>query len=125
MPKLMMPFRFHAGGYLGDGRQWISWISLRDEIRAIRFLIDRASCSGAFNLTAPRPVTMRQLCKALGDVLGRSSWTKVPGFAVRLALGEMADEMLLTGQKVLPNRLTDAGFEFQDTNVKEALKTML
>lgn len=125
LPKLMAPFRLHLGGHLGTGRQWFSWISLADEVRAIRFLMEDHSLRGPFNLTSPNPVMMRSFCKTLGEVLGKAAWTAVPGFAVRLALGEMADEVALASQRVIPKRLLDAGFEFGHPEVRAALTTIL
>jgi len=125
LPKLMRPFRFHLGGYVGTGRQWFSWISLQDEVRAIRFLIENPGAQGVFNLTAPEPVTIRDFCKALGKVIGRSAWMAVPGFALRLAFGQMADEVLLGGQRVVPKRLSEMGFEFRHRDAAGALTEML
>ena len=119
--KLVKPFRFFLGGHLGSGRQWFSWIHLEDEVAAIKFLMDNENLKGAFNLTAPEPVTMKEFCKILGKVMHRPAWLKVPAFAARLAFGEMADEMLLSGQKVLPKRLLNTNFDFKYTNVKQAL----
>lgn len=125
LPKLMAPFRFYLGGHVGNGRQWFSWISLPDEVRAIRFLIENSDAHGAFNLTAPEPVTMKLFCQSLGEVLGRPAWTVVPGLVVRLFAGEMADEVLLAGQKVLPRRLTAAGFGFEHPDAKSALAAII
>ncbi|UCD52012.1 MAG: TIGR01777 family oxidoreductase [Phycisphaerales bacterium] len=125
LPKLMTPFRFHVGGHVGNGRQWFSWISLRDEVRAIRFLIESKRAQGAFNLTAPEPVTMKAFCQNLGEVLGRSAWTAVPGPVLRLLAGELVEEVLLGGQKVLPKRLTEAGFEFEHRDARTALKAII
>ena len=119
--RLVKPFRFYLGGYLGSGRQWFSWIHLDDEIAAIKFLLENEHLKGVFNLTAPQPVTMKEFCKILGKVLHRPAWLNVPAFAARLAFGEMADEMLLSGQKVLPKRLLNTGFDFKYTNVEQAL----
>ena len=119
--KLVKPFRFFLGGHLGSGRQWFSWIHLEDQIAAIKFLMENEHLKGAFNLTAPQPVTMKEFCKILGKVLHRPARLNVPAFAARLALGEMADEMLLTGQKVLPKRLLNTDFDFKYTNVEHAL----
>ena len=119
--KLVKPFRFFLGGYLGSGRQWFSWIHLEDEIAAIKYLMENEHLKGVFNLTAPQPVTMKELCVTLGQILHRPVWLNVPAFAARLAFGEMADEMLLSGQKVLPKRLLNTGFNFQYTNIKQAL----
>ncbi len=125
LPKLMAPFRFYLGGHVGNGRQWFSWISLRDEVRAIRFLIESSEARGAFNLTAPEPVTMKVFCRTLGEVLGRPAWTAVPSLVVRLLVGEMAEEVLLAGQKVLPKRLLEAGFEFEHRAAKGALTAII
>jgi len=119
--KLVKPFRFFAGGYLGDGRQWFSWIHIEDEVTAIKFLMENEHLKGVFNLTSPQPVTMKEFAVTLGKVLKRPVWLNVPSFAVRLALGEMADEILLSGQKVLPKRLLNTGFNFKYTNVEQAL----
>ena len=119
--KLVKPFRFYLGGHLGNGRQWFSWIHLEDEVAAIKFLMENEHLKGVFNLTAPQPVTMKEFSKILGKVMRRPAWLNVPAFAARLALGEMADEMLLSGQKVLPKRLLNTGFDFKYTNVKQAL----
>jgi len=125
LPKLMRPFRFHLGGHVGTGRQWFSWISLEDQVRAMRFLIENPGARGVFNLTAPEPVTMKAFCRALGEVMGRSSWTFAPGFILRLALGQMADEVLLAGQKVVPERLGQMGFEFRHRDVGSALAEII
>jgi uncharacterized protein (TIGR01777 family) len=122
--RLVKPFRFYLGGYLGSGRQWFSWIHLDDEIAAIKFLLENEHLKGVFNLTAPQPVTMKEFCKILGKVLHRPAWLNVPAFAARLAFGEMADEMLLSGQKVLPKRLLNTGFNFQYTNAEQALNAI-
>ena len=119
--KIVKPFRFFLGGYLGSGRQWFSWIHLDDEVAAIKFLMENEQLKGPFNLTAPQPVTMKEFSKILGKVIRRPVWFNAPAFAARLAFGEMADEMLLAGQKVLPKRLLNTGFDFKYTNVKQAL----
>ena len=123
LPKMAFPFYFMAGGHLGSGRQIVSWIHIDDLVRAILFPIGRDSFSGPYNCSAPHPVTMKQLCAAIGRALHRPSWTNVPSFALKAALGE-ASEMLLTGQKALPEKLCDAGFQFQFENVEDALDTI-
>ena len=119
--KIVKPFRLYFGGYLGSGRQWFSWIHLDDEVAAIKFLMENEHLKGAFNLTAPQPVRMKEFSKILGKVIHRPVWFNAPAFAARLAFGEMANEMLLAGQKVLPKRLLNTGFHFKYTNVKQAL----
>jgi hypothetical protein len=125
LAKLMTPFRFCVGGHVGSGRQWISWISLDDEVRAIRFLLENGQANGAFNLTGPNPVTMKQFARTLGRVLHRPVWTFVPGVAARLALGRMAEETLLASQRVVPSRLLEAGFEFRHPDLQDALGTII
>jgi uncharacterized protein (TIGR01777 family) len=125
LPRFMTPFRFYVGGYVGNGRQWVSWISLRDEIRAIRFLTEHANLQGAFNLAAPNPVTMKQFARTLGQVLHRPAWTFFPGFAARLAFGQMADEVLLASQRAIPKRLMEAGFHFEYPDLPTALEVVL
>ncbi len=125
LPKLMRPFRFYVGGHVGSGRQWFSWISLRDEVRAVRFLLEASGARGAFNLTAPEPVTMKAFCRALGEAMGRPAWTAVPGPVLRLLAGRMADEVLLSGQRVIPKRLREAGFEFEHSAASDALTAII
>jgi hypothetical protein len=125
LPRFMKPFRFFLGGTLGSGRQWMSWISLEDEIRAIRFLLEKPDLKGPFNLTAPEAVTMRQFSRTLGQVLRQPAWTTVPAFVLRLALGQMADEALLASQKAIPKRLLDAGFTFKHPELREALEAVV
>ncbi|MEN6576071.1 MAG: TIGR01777 family oxidoreductase [Phycisphaerales bacterium] len=125
LPRLMAPFRFFLGGRIGNGNQWISWIGLEDQVRAIRFLLENPRLAGAFNLTTPHPVTMKQFVRILGGVLRRPAWTMMAGFAARLALGRMADEMLLASQKAIPRRLIDAGFEFEYPKLKAALEAIV
>jgi hypothetical protein len=123
--KLVKPFRFFLGGHLGSGRQWFSWIHLDDEVAAIKFLMESDNLKGAFNLTAPEPVTMKEFCKILGKVLHRPAWFNVPAFAAKLAFGQMADEMLLSGQRVLPKRLLNTRFDFKYTEVEQALSDII
>lgn len=125
LARLVRPFRFYLGGHLGNGRQWFSWISLEDEVAAIRFLMENEHLRGVFNLTAPQPVTMKEFCRILGKGLNRPVWLSVPAFAARLALGEMADEMLLSGQRVLPGRLLAAGFKFKYPDLEKALSGLV
>lgn len=125
LPNLMLPFRFHLGGHLGGGRQWLSWISLQDEVRAIRFLIEHKQIQGVVNLTAPEPVTMKAFCRTLGEILDRSAWMAVPAVVLRLMFGEMAHEVLLNGQRVVPKRLMEEGFEFLHGGVYDALAAIV
>jgi uncharacterized protein (TIGR01777 family) len=119
--KIVKPFRLFLGGYLGSGKQWFSWIHLEDEVAAIKFLMENEHLKGVFNLTAPQPVTLKEFSRILGKEIHRPVWFNAPAFVARLVFGEMADEMLLSGQKVLPKRLLNTGFDFKYTNVKKAL----
>jgi uncharacterized protein (TIGR01777 family) len=124
LPRLLLPFRLFAGGPMGSGEQWYSWIHLQDQVRALRFLIETEEAGGAYNLTAPSPVRNGELAKLIGRVMGRPSWIPVPGFAMRLAFGEVAD-VVLKGQRALPQRLLDQGFEFQFPSAEAALEDLL
>lgn len=124
LPRLLLPLRLFAGGPLGDGRQGFPWIHLADEVRAIRFLIERRDLAGPFNLVAPQPLAQRDFCRAAARALGRPCWLPAPAFALRLALGEMA-EMVLTGQRAVPRRLTEAGFAFRYPAADAALADLL
>jgi uncharacterized protein (TIGR01777 family) len=124
LPRIRRPFKFFLGGHIGSGRQWLSWISIDDEAAAIKFLIENENLKGVFNLTAPKPITMKRFCRKLGWVIRRPSWLFFPGFILRLILGEMADEVLLSGQRVKPKRLLEAGFEFKHVEAKNALKDL-
>ncbi|MGD8472610.1 MAG: TIGR01777 family oxidoreductase [Anaerolineae bacterium] len=124
LPRLLLPFRLFVGGPMGSGKQWYSWISLQDEARALRFLIETEEARGAFNLTAPNPVTNGELAKLIGKVMDRPSIIPVPGFALRLAFGEVA-EVVLKGQRALPQRLIDLGFEFDFPTAEASLQDML
>lgn len=124
LPKMSLPFKMMAGGPLGDGRQWFPWIHLADEVGAIRFLLEREDARGPFNLTAPDPLTNRDFTRALAEALHRPGFMPAPGFALRLALGEMAD-MLLKGQRVVPLRLLELGYTFRFPAAAAALRDLL
>jgi uncharacterized protein len=115
-------FSVGLGARLGNGRQYMSWISLEDQVRALRFAIDDDRLSGPVNLTGPAPVTNAEFTAALGRAVNRSTPLMMPGFAVRAALGEFADETLLSGQRAIPAALERAGFEFEHKTVGEALR---
>ena len=124
LAKMVPPFKFFAGGPLGSGKQWMSWIHLEDEIGLIQSLIANPQANGAVNATAPNPATMKEFCNALGGVLHRPSWAPVPAFALRVLLGEMA-EMLLTGQRVIPAKAQSLGYRFKHPTLSEALASLL
>jgi uncharacterized protein (TIGR01777 family) len=125
LPKMLTPFKLGLGGRVGSGRQYMSWITLEDLVSVIRRAVEDETLRGAVNAVAPRPVTNEQFTKALGRVLGRPTVFAVPAFAARLAFGEMADALLLSGSRVEPARLSAAGFEFKHAEIEGALRAVL
>ena len=122
--QMITPFRLFAGGPIGSGRQWLPWVHADDIVEAFRFLIEGPDLSGPFNMTAPEPVRNAAFASALGLALGRPSWLPAPGFALKIALGEFSS-VLLTGQRVMPNRLLEAGFVFRYKGIDAALRDLL
>jgi uncharacterized protein (TIGR01777 family) len=112
MSRLIPPFRFFVGGHPGSGRQWLPWVHVRDVIGVIRFLVESADCEGPFNVTAPEPIRSKDFYNLLGKTLHRPAFFPMPAFALKLALGEMATELLLSSTRVVPRRLLEAGYEF-------------
>jgi uncharacterized protein len=123
LPKMAMPFEFFAGGYVGSGRQWVSWIHMHDLVRALLYPIGRESLSGPYNCASPKPVRMKELCEAIGRTLNRACWTNLPSFALKAVLGEAAGT-LLTGQRAIPRRLRAEEFQFHYENVDDALQNI-
>ncbi len=122
----MLPlFRAVLGGRLGSGRQWMSWVALPDVIGAIEFALQTASLSGPVNVVAPNPVTNLEFTRALGRALHRPTLLPAPGFALRLAFGEMAQATILASERVLPARLSAAGFHFEYPEIEAALRAVL
>jgi uncharacterized protein (TIGR01777 family) len=119
--KMLPIFRLGLGGRLGSGRQWMSWVSLADAVAAILFALDAPALAGAINVTAPGPVTNAVFTSALAHALHRSAILPVPAFALRIALGEMADEALLASARAIPARLAAAGFSFAYPTIEDAL----
>ena len=124
LAKMLPPFQLGLGGPLGSGRQWMSWIHLKDLVGLIHFLVEKKETRGAFNATAPLPVTMKEFAETLGRALHRPAFFPVPGFVLKILLGE-ASELLLTGQKVLPKHTLEAGYRFQFPQLELALKEIL
>jgi uncharacterized protein (TIGR01777 family) len=122
LSKLLTPFKMGMGGKVGSGKQYISWVALDDAVNAIKLAIDDKSIQGPINIVSPNPVTNEEFTKTLGHVLNRPTALAVPAFAARLAFGEMADEMLLASQKVMPKRLSQAGFQFQFPTLESAMR---
>ncbi len=125
LARLLPFFRLGMGGPVGSGRQWIPWISLDDEVAAIRWLLEQEDAKGPHNLTAPEPVTSREFAGALGRALHRPAALPLPAALVRLLFGEMGDAVLLSGQRALPGRLAAAGFEFRHREIDAALAACL
>lgn len=124
LDKMAAPFRLFVGGSIGSGEQWMSWVHLRDVVRALLFAIDCETLTGAFDLTAPEPVDMNAFAKALGHALHRPSTMRVPATALRLALGSGLARVLLTGQRAVPRKLLDAGFTFEFPRLDGALAAL-
>lgn len=125
LAKMLTPFRMGIGGKVGDGKQWMSWITLEDVVAALRFLISHESISGPVNIVAPNPVTNAEFTRTLGRTLSRPTIFPMPAFGARLAFGEMADALLLSSQKVKPSVLEDKGFRFSWPTLEPALKHVL
>ena len=122
LQRMLPPFQLGAGGRIGSGEQWMSWISLEDTVRALRFLAETSAVSGAVNVVAPNPIQNLEFAKTLGGVLHRPALMPVPEFALRLAFGRMADDTILASQRVIPKTLAGAGFEFRHPRLEEALR---
>lgn len=125
LQRLMLPFRFYAGGPLGTGQQWFPWIHLEDEVAAIVFCLDHSKMNGPTNLVAPQSVTLSQFCASLGKAMRRPSWLRVPSFVLKMAIGEMAEGLVLGGQKAIPQKLVAEGFVFKYQDVDAALGVIL
>jgi uncharacterized protein len=124
LPRLLLPFKLGLGGRVGSGKQWWSWVALPDLLAGYRHAL-ATDLSGAVNLTAPNPMTNSQFTKALGKALKRPTILPLPAFAARAAFGEMGQEVLLEGQRVLPARLLDAGFDFSGPTIEAGLAQAL
>ena len=125
LAKMLLPFRLGLGGKIGSGRQYVSWISLEDAVAALIYAVENDALRGPVNLTAPQPVTNAELTRTLGSVLRRPTLLPLPAFAAKLVLGELAEEGLLASQRVRPQRLLEAGFEFAYPELGGALRHAL
>ena len=123
LAKMVPPFKFFAGGPLGSGNQWMPWIHIEDQIGLLLFLLDNQSARGPFNATAPNPVTMAEFGKTLGEILNRPSWASVPAGVLTMLVGEMA-EMLLNGQRAIPQAALKLGYEFKYPTLLPALRSL-
>ncbi|MBU6432213.1 MAG: TIGR01777 family oxidoreductase [Nitrospirae bacterium] len=124
LPKMLLPFRLFAGGPIMPGTQWVSWIHRRDHIGLMQWLLATPSVSGPVNAVAPEAVTMHRFCEVIGGVLHRPSWLPVPGFALRVALGELGT-LMTTGQRVRPAKALSGGYVFHYPTLEPALRAIL
>ncbi len=125
LPQMLPPFKMFVGGPLASGQQWMSWIHIRDQIGAIQHVLSNSEIQGPVNLTAPSPATNEEFSRILASVLKRPALFRVPGFVLRLLLGEMAEALLLTGPRVIPGKLQQSGYEFEYPELRGALENLL
>jgi len=125
LAKLVTPVKWMVGTVLGDGRQWQSWIHIDDAVNSIVHCLEHSSLDGPVNLTAPNPTKAADLMRAIGNQVGRPVLLRMPAGLLRLVAGDMADDLLLASQRVLPSRLLDSGFKFTYPTLSEALKHLL
>lgn len=122
LAKMIPPFRFFAGGPIGSGRQYMSWIHRLDYLEMVRWIVETPAVEGAVNCTAPHPVTNREFAQALGRALRRPSLIPTPGFALKVLFGELAEPLLLTGQRVIPTRAQSHGYHFRYPEIDIAMR---
>jgi len=125
LPQIMRPFRFFVGGKIGSGQQWMSWITLDDVVAALHFALENGNVRGPLNVISPRPVQNTDFTKALAHALHRPALFPAPAFALRLALGEMADALLLSSQRAMPRKLEQLGYHFLYPDLAGALHAAL
>ncbi|MFN8577642.1 MAG: TIGR01777 family oxidoreductase [Candidatus Sericytochromatia bacterium] len=124
LEKMVAPFKLYAGGHIGDGKQWLPWIHIDDVINMILFILDNNKITGAVNITAPNPTTMKDFCKEMGKIINRPSWLPVPSIALKATFGEMSD-IITSGQKAIPQKVLSNGFKFEYEKIDKALKNLL
>lgn len=125
LPKMMLPFKIGVGGRMGSGRQWMSWVTLADTVGSLRFAIENSAVRGAVNIVAPQPMRNAEFTLVLAKTMRRPALFPAPAFALRLALGEMADALLLASQRVAPKKLEKLGYRFLHSELIGALVTLL
>jgi uncharacterized protein (TIGR01777 family) len=125
LPRMLRPFRFGFGGRLGNGRQWLPWITMNDVVRIVSFILTDSKINGPVNLVAPAPVQNAEFARIVGKILHRPAVVPAPAFALRLALGEMADSLLVASQRAYPEKLLRAGYSFQFGELESALRALL
>ncbi|MFC2114604.1 TIGR01777 family oxidoreductase [Bacteroidota bacterium] len=124
-PSLIQPFRYSLGGKIGSGRQWHSWIHLKDEARAIRFLLENPADYTIYNLTAPNPIQNKDFAQMISKAMNRPSWFPLPGFILKIVFGEKAKAIMLQGERVQPKRLMEEGFTFEFEQAEHAIADLL
>ena len=124
LPEMMLPFKFGVGGRIGDGKQWMSWATLEDVVAILRLSLIKRELRGPINVVAPEPVRNADFVKELAKAMHRPAIFPAPAVALRLAMGEMADALLLSSQRALPQKLTREGYSFASGNLKDALETV-
>jgi len=125
LPKMVRPFKFGAGGKLGSGQQWMSWVAIEDVVGILRFTIESNSARGPINIVSPQPLQNAEFTKVLAKAMRRPALFPAPAFALRLALGEMADALLLASQRVQPRAIEKLGYRFQYADLNSALAIVL
>jgi uncharacterized protein len=125
LPKMLLPFKLGAGGRLGSGKQWMSWVTLEDVVGILRLALEKPSLRGAINVVSPQPLQNAEFTKVLAKTMHRPALFPAPAFALRLAMGEMADALLLSSQRVLPGSLEKAGYRFLHPDLNSALPALL
>ncbi|MDF2965556.1 MAG: rcp [Rickettsiaceae bacterium] len=123
--EMLLPFKLGLGAQIGDGGQWMSWIHIEDMISAIDFIINNSNSEGVFNFTSPENVTNREFTKKFAAALKRPSFLKLPRFIVNIIFGEVGEELLLKGQRVVPQKLIEAGYQFKFAKLESALKDIV
>ena len=125
LKKMILPIKLLVGGWFGNGSNVLSWIHIKDHVRAMVFLLETEGCSGVYNLTTQEPVAIKFFLKRLGSVLHRPVWLPIPTFLLRMAFGQMAKEVILSNQNIIPKRLIQAGFKFEFSSIDGALIDLL
>ncbi len=123
--KIITPIKLFIGGWFGDGSQELSWIHIKDHVKAVCFLLENDNCSGVYNLVSPNPINIKLFVRRVGLILKRPVWLPIPAFVLKLIFGKMADEVILANQNIIPERLIQSGFKFEFDNAKTALEDLL
>jgi hypothetical protein len=124
LPEMMLPFKFGVGGRIGDGKQWMSWVTLEDVVAILRLALIKRELRGPINVVAPEPVRNADFVKQLAKAMHRPAIFPAPAVALRLAMGEMADALLLSSQRAVPQKLTREEYSFASHNLRDALETI-